>query len=61
MRFRFTIRDLFWMTLVVAMAVGWWLDHRSQRFSVYTLQDGRHAVLDRETGRHRLILDEFPF
>jgi hypothetical protein len=28
MRFRFTIRDLLWLTLVVAMAVGWWLDHR---------------------------------
>jgi hypothetical protein len=27
MRFRFTIRDLLWLTLVVAMATGWWLDH----------------------------------
>jgi len=27
MRLRFTIRDLLWLTLVVAMAVGWWLDH----------------------------------
>ena len=29
MKLRFTIRDLFWLTLVVALAVGWWLDHRS--------------------------------
>jgi hypothetical protein len=30
MRFRprFTIRDLLWLTLLVAMAIGWWLDHR---------------------------------
>jgi len=28
MRLRFTIRDLLWLTLVVALAVGWWLDHR---------------------------------
>jgi hypothetical protein len=28
MRFRFTIRDLFWLTALVAMGVGWWLDHR---------------------------------
>ena len=28
MRLRFSIRDLFWLTLVVALAVGWWLDHR---------------------------------
>ena len=27
MRYRFTIRDLLWLTLVVAMGVGWWLDH----------------------------------
>jgi hypothetical protein len=24
--FRFTIRDVFWLTVVVAMAVGWWMD-----------------------------------
>ena len=28
MHIRYTIRDLFWLTLVVAMAAGWWLDHR---------------------------------
>jgi len=27
MRFRFTIRDLLWLTALVAMALGWWLDH----------------------------------
>ena len=28
MRFRFTIRDLLLLTVIVALAVGWWLDHR---------------------------------
>jgi len=28
MRLRFTIRDLLWLTLVVALVVGWWVDHR---------------------------------
>jgi len=28
MRLRFTIRDLLWLTLVVAMAVGWWVDRQ---------------------------------
>ena len=28
MRIRFTIRDLVWLTVVAALAVGWWLDHR---------------------------------
>jgi hypothetical protein len=27
--FRFTIRELVLLTLVVAMGVGWWLDRRS--------------------------------
>jgi hypothetical protein len=25
--FRFTIRDVLWLTVVAAMAVGWWIDH----------------------------------
>jgi hypothetical protein len=25
---RFTIRDVLWLTVVAAMAVGWWLDRR---------------------------------
>jgi hypothetical protein len=29
MRFRFSIRDLLWLTLLVAVIVAWWLDHRS--------------------------------
>jgi hypothetical protein len=28
MRIRFTIRDLLWLTLVVALATGWWVDHK---------------------------------
>ena len=28
MRFRFTIRDLLWMTALIAPSLGWWLDHR---------------------------------
>jgi len=28
MRLRFTIRDLFWLVLVVALAIGWWVDRR---------------------------------
>jgi hypothetical protein len=26
--FRFTIRDVLWLTVVSAMAVSWWVDHR---------------------------------
>jgi hypothetical protein len=26
--FRFTIRDLLWLMLIVALVLGWWVDHR---------------------------------
>jgi hypothetical protein len=26
--FRFTIRDVLWLTVVAALAVGWWVEHR---------------------------------
>lgn len=29
MMFRFTIRELLMLTLVVAVAAAWWLDHRN--------------------------------
>jgi hypothetical protein len=25
--FRFTIRDVLWLTALVAVSIGWWLDH----------------------------------
>ena len=28
MRLRFTIRDLLWLTALIAMGLGWWLEHR---------------------------------
>jgi len=28
---RFTIRDLLWLMVVVALAFGWWVDRRNSR------------------------------
>ena len=28
MRFRYSIRDVLWLTLMVALAAGWFMDHR---------------------------------
>lgn len=36
--FRFTIRDLFWLTLLVALATVWWTDRRRQNARIQTLQ-----------------------
>jgi hypothetical protein len=27
MKLRFTTRDLLWLTLVIGMALAWWIDH----------------------------------
>ncbi|MCE9527237.1 MAG: hypothetical protein K8R36_14415 [Planctomycetales bacterium] len=31
---KFSIRDILWFTAVVALAVGWWLDHGRQAAEV---------------------------
>jgi hypothetical protein len=34
---RFTIRDSLWLTVVVALGVAWWLDHRRQAAEILFL------------------------
>jgi hypothetical protein len=57
MRLRFTIRDLLWLTLVVALALGWWVDRRSysvpprfQLSDVTTTSGTRTYPTDNQTG-----------
>ena len=33
---RFTIRDVLWLTLVVGLAIGWWVDRGRQRRTAQT-------------------------
>jgi hypothetical protein len=44
MRLHFTIRDLLWLTLVVAMGVAWWLDRAQIRKERETLARVRAVV-----------------
>jgi hypothetical protein len=51
-RFHFCIRDLFWLTLVVALAVGWWLDPwkaSAMRFRLYEDASHQTRLIDNET------------
>jgi len=41
MHLRFSIRDLLWLTLVVALAVGWW---------AYSRASGRYRFVETEAG-----------
>lgn len=45
---RFTLRDLFWLTLVVALALGW---------GVYSLRVGKLQQLARENEMYRRELN----
>jgi hypothetical protein len=46
--FRFTIRDVLWLTVVVALAVSWWLEHRHHATKTeawINLPDGGRVLL----------------
>ena len=48
-RFRFTIRDLLWLTALAAVCVGWWVDRRSvQRQSAIEFNKFRQEVVGHE-------------
>jgi hypothetical protein len=41
---RFAIRDLLWLTVVVALAVGWWIDRSGLSASASRMEDAAHEV-----------------
>jgi len=54
--FRFTIRDVLWLTVVFGLAVGWWVHYRQ-----YEFWDRRGALLDmqlRATGWDVIYRDD---
>jgi hypothetical protein len=52
MRLRFTIRDLLWLTLVVALGAGWWIDHHFDRYHPWVVQqiNGDLRITHKTTG-----------
>jgi hypothetical protein len=41
MKLRFSIRDLLWLTLVIGMAVAWWIDHEDRAAMKKTMRSLR--------------------
>jgi hypothetical protein len=41
---RFTIRDVLWLTVVVALVVAWWVDHRRAASATDDLRAATHRV-----------------
>ena len=67
---KFSIRDLFWLTVVVALVLGWWMDHRrwvptdlTQR-EVEELERRNESLeryideIDRQLAEYKLQLDQ---
>ncbi len=51
--FRFTIRDVLWLTVVVGLAVGWWMDRRGlekRAAKIKTDEQMRRAFDSRDFG-----------
>lgn len=44
---KFTIRDLLWLTVVVALAVAWWVDHRHLKNEAQMWYSREEIVRDR--------------
>jgi DNA-directed RNA polymerase subunit RPC12/RpoP len=42
--FRFTIRDVLWLTVVVALGVGWWAEFRARREADIRYAAARQAI-----------------
>ena len=57
--FRFSIRDWFWLTLVVGLAVGWWLEQFQRDYlSEHAIRFEREKRLEAEEslGRRQKLL-----
>jgi hypothetical protein len=39
MKLRFSIRDLLWLTVVVALCVGWWFNYHQMEAKITRLQN----------------------
>ena len=50
----FSLRDLFWLTLVVALAMGWSIDHWRKPSGRYRLveTESELRIIDNETGNY---------
>jgi hypothetical protein len=44
--FRFTIRDLLWLTVIVALGVAWWIDRQRLFQELTTLADGNKVTVE---------------
>jgi hypothetical protein len=44
--FRFTIRDLLWLTLLAAVLVAWWMDRRALAERINSLTPKAYSLIE---------------
>ena len=58
--FRFTIRDVLWLTMVVALAVGWWLQRAEMARELEKHQaQVREMRAKADAAEYRAVMVEF--
>jgi len=55
--FRFTIRDVLWLTIMVALAVAWWVDNKRIEKAVTRIEKDRRE-LNADFKDRMAVLDE---
>ena len=49
---KFTIRDLLWLTVMVALVLGWWIDHALQKAWI-----AKHYEAAKRVGQIFILVD----
>jgi hypothetical protein len=59
--FRFTIRDVLWLMVVVGLACGWWVEHRAmQAIRAWWPEHVAREHSSNPNGYKRLLMREGP-
>jgi len=53
--FRFTIRDVLWLTVLVAVLTAWWLSHRQQAADAVTRMASLTAKYNQLKANHHAL------
>jgi hypothetical protein len=55
-RLSFTLRDVFWLTLVVAVAMGWWADRKRLDGTIEKMEESHAAASSLQSQTFRALL-----
>jgi len=53
--FRFTIRDVLWLMVVLAMGAGWYADHRNVKWQASLIEGDKAMLIDHRTLQYKKI------